>query len=198
MIHIGRNYLDFETCRKSQKTIVFCFFNHFAMATSLFAKKIFELLYLFNWLLLQLQLRFQTNLKPFLKRGIILRYLRDRNFFRIMIYDTFTFFRKSEWLGLCLSLCYLKQIIGLKMGFKLPGKELSMLIHMPLFFYLKEHSSKKRKDKKSDKLLHCSVGVLSIEYSHCTCRVPRSVNWWTNSNSSRNFQNTFEIIRPLP
>jgi hypothetical protein len=89
------------------------------------------------------------------------------------------------------------------MGFKsapYTGTELSMLIHMSFFLlsidmcYLKELSSKKRKGKKSDKLLHCSVGVLSIEYSPCTCGVLRSVNWWTNSNGSSDFQNTFEII----
>ena len=80
------------------------------------------------------------------------------------------------------------------------GKELSMLIHMSFFFYqlicVISRSSHQRKErvKKSDKLLHCSVGVLSIEYSPCTCGVPRSVNWWTNSNGSSDFQNTFEII----
>ena len=86
------------------------------------------------------------------------------------------------------------------MGFKLPGKELSMLIHISLFFYqlvcVISRTSHHRKEriKKSDRLLHCSVGVLSIEYSPCTCGVPRSIDWRTNSNGSSDFQNTFETL----
>ena len=53
-----------------------------------------------------------------------------------------------------------------------------MLIHMSLFFYqlicVISRSSHQRKErgKKSDKLLHCPVVVLSIDYSGFSCVAP--------------------------